>query len=375
MKPVIRGVGVVGGFGCGIDALTAAATRGECSPGIVSVKTETGHVDIPAFLADTSTLEDFTGKKALRRIDRYSRMALLGSFLALQDAGITDPAKERMGVIIATGYGASRTTFTFLDSFIKGGDSLSSPTHFSSSVHNAAVAHVSMLLGITGPGLTISQFGMSVPSALLTARCWLHEEMVDSVLFGAVDEYCDVLGYCRYRFFGDTAGASEMNPLDLGVQSAIPGEGATFFVLSRGDHVPGYALIEDIHFDKAGDSARAEGRETSLFLAADGHRKCAASYGRFLSGPSPIACYTPLYGSLPTGQAFDMAIAALAMKRRRYFASPVHHVKGSGAKIIGNEHVTGGERIACVKSDGSGWSGFVTIGSSDGEHDGVFNNT
>ena len=42
---------------------------------------------MPAFLADTARLDDFLNKKALRRVDHFSKMALLGSYLALQDAG------------------------------------------------------------------------------------------------------------------------------------------------------------------------------------------------------------------------------------------------------------------------------------------------
>ena len=50
-------------------------------------------------------------------------------------------------------------------------------------------------------------------------------ERVEQVLFGAVDEYCDVLGYCYNRFF-DRGNETIMTPLVYHRQSAIPGEGA-----------------------------------------------------------------------------------------------------------------------------------------------------
>ena len=166
MKLAIQGIGVVGGFGNGIEALETALIQKKHRTQSVSIKTAQGPREMPAFLADTARLEDFINKKALRRVDHFSRIALLGSFLALQDAGQLEGDRHRMGLVVATGYGACRTTFAFLDSFYDSGDQFSSPIHFSNSVHNAAGANISMVLGITGPGLTVSQFEMSVPSAL-----------------------------------------------------------------------------------------------------------------------------------------------------------------------------------------------------------------
>jgi 3-oxoacyl-[acyl-carrier-protein] synthase II len=73
------------------------------------------------------------------------------------------------------------------------GDACASPTLFSNSVHNAAAGHISIMLGLDGPCLTVSQFEMSGPSGLLSAIQWLKEERVEQVLLGAVEEYCDVL--------------------------------------------------------------------------------------------------------------------------------------------------------------------------------------
>ena len=173
-----------------------------------------GKVDKAAFLADTSPLESYVTKRSLRRLDHYSRLALLGAYLAMDNAGRlgTDSDLERMGTIVASGYGATNTTFAFLDSIIDGGDSYASPTHFSNSLHNAATAHISIQLKVSGPSLTVSQLDMSIPSGLLTARQWLKEKRVDSVLVGGVDEYCSVLGYCWQRFFGD--GDGEVNIFD-----------------------------------------------------------------------------------------------------------------------------------------------------------------
>lgn len=299
----IQGIGPVGAFGCGADALREAIARGESPHGILSAG---GDVTIPAYLADSSRLEEFVPKRSLRRIDPFSRLALLGACLALQDAGRLEADRSRLGVVIATGWGAMGTTFSFLDSFIEGGDVCSSPTHFSSSVHNAAAANISILLGATGPSLTVSQFEMSVPSALLTARRWLAEGRVDAVLAGGVDETGPVLGYCWRRFFGVPEG--ELRPLDFGRQSALPGEGASFVLLTR-EREAKYGFLTDIaQGNVAGGLPPLPGR---LVLGADGHAACGSLYARHVPAEAKSAAYAPLWGSLPVGPAFDLAAAAL----------------------------------------------------------------
>ena len=119
MKTYVRGIGTVGGFGCGVEKLVSALFSGESSTGAVTLgikgKTE---VETQAFVSDTSALSSFMAKKSLRRINNYSKLALLGASLAIEDSGIKDFDRTRMGIIIASGYGAMNTTFSFLDSVI-----------------------------------------------------------------------------------------------------------------------------------------------------------------------------------------------------------------------------------------------------------------
>ena len=221
----INGIGVVGGFGCGVSDLVESLKSGT-NPELSSSEY------FPVYTADTSYLKTVVPKRSLRRIDHFSQLALTGAYLAVNDAGLDSLDKHSTGLIVCSGYGSAKTTFSFLDSIIDYGDACASPTLFSNSVHNAAAGHISILLGLEGPCSTVSQFEMSVPSGLLSAIQWLKEERVKQVLFGAVDETCDVLKYCYRRYFGEDRD-SPMTPLTADKQSAIPGEGAVFFLLSK----------------------------------------------------------------------------------------------------------------------------------------------
>ena len=361
MRTAIEGIGVLGGFGCGLDNLHRILISGESTPQTIQVEAIGGKMDMPVFLCDTTPLEGFVPKRALRRVDHYSSMAVLGSCLALEDAGMLQNSHQKMAVVIATGYGATRTTFSFLDSILANGDPCASPTLFSNSVHNAAAAHVSILLKINGPNLTVSQFELSVPSALLSACRWLEDKQIDAVLFGGVDEYCDVLGYSWQRFFGSEQNAG-IEPLNWGLQSAIAGEGAAFFLLTRdnGDQ-PKYGYIADVqmgHIDNGGPDIA---QDATVFLGVDRQKSCGTLYPNYIPERTNTANYTALYGSFPVNTAFDMAIAALSLKEGKVFATPKCHADNSGLKILHKAQDLKSKRIGCLKFGCDGEFGLVTL--------------
>jgi len=361
MRIAVQGIGVAGGFGCGADQLRHALLSGESAPQNTLIEAESCNLEFPVYLCDTSRLADFVNKRALRRVDHFSRMAVLASVLALEDAGMLQEDHQNFAVVVASGYGATRTTFSFLDSVIDDGDACASPTLFSTSVHNAAAAHISILLKAKGPNITVSQFEMSVPSALLTACRWLQEKGVDAVIFGGVDEYCHVLGYSWQRFFGLDHKA-EMKPLEFENQSAIAGEGAAFFVLTpdNGDK-PKYGYIVDVQMGQGEIIAPKIAENNLLILGADGHKLSGIHYARYTPRGNQTVIYSPLYGSIPIGPAFDLAIAALSIKEGKIFAAPKYAGYNSGLNIVWQEQGLNSKPICCLKFSCNGEFGVIKL--------------
>ena len=73
------------------------------------------------------------------------------------------------------------------------------------------------------------------------------------------------------------------------------------------------------------------------------------------------ACHTPLYGSLPVGPAFDLALAAWSIKNKKVFPSPQGRNESFEMRIIGEETDLGWEKICCLKIRGDGQFGRVTL--------------
>jgi 3-oxoacyl-[acyl-carrier-protein] synthase II len=361
MRIAIRGMGIVGGFGCGIDELKQTLATGDVSPKNMPVGAKSGDAEMPVYLCDTSRLEDFVNKRALRRIDHFSQLAVLGSYLALEDAGLLEKEHQNLAVVVATGYGAARTTFSFLDSVFDDGDALASPTRFSNSVHNAAAAHISIILKARGPNLTVSQFEMSVPSAMLAACQWLEDNIVDAVLLGGVDEYCGVAGYCWKRFFGSHS-EFRAQPLKWESQSAIIGEGAAFFLLTGDEgQTPSYGFITDIQLGNIGANEPVLAKDAFLIIGADGQKSSGKYYDDCIAEDTQAAVYTQLYGSFPAGFAFDLAIAALSIREGKIFATPSDSGDNDHLQIIRAMQPLDSKAISCLKFGCEGEFGVITL--------------
>jgi 3-oxoacyl-[acyl-carrier-protein] synthase II len=315
----INGIGALGGFGCGIAALEQALV-GSPPPGQwVDFDTTRGPVRVPGLVADTGPLAAYVDKRTLRRMDHSNRIALLAAFLALVDADMFEPRQRgRLGIMVATGYGATCNNFDFQHLSSDGADFSGSPTKFSNSVHNAAAAYISIALGENGPNHSISHLDMSFPSAILSAAQWLREERVDTVLVGGTDEFCKALAFEWYGNHLTTAHKNQALPL-TGVPPLV-GEGACFFVLSRAqDGQAPYGVIQQAGLERWAGQPSAPPRANAYIVSANRsqQRRCLADR---LPAAALVAEYSHIYGTLPVGAAFDLAIAALCLKHSQLFA-------------------------------------------------------
>jgi 3-oxoacyl-[acyl-carrier-protein] synthase II len=360
LKICIKGIGVLGGFGCGVADLEGALARGASPQRTVTMKTLEGNLNVPALTAHTDKLADYVDKNALRRLDHYIRMALLGSYLALEDAGMLDVKGRRMGIIVATGYGSTCNMMDIQQVLANDAPALS-PTRFSNSVHNAAATHISILLDEMSPSLSVNDYDMSIPSAFLSACQWLREKRVESVLIGGVDEYCRSLGYNWYRRYRPgNPGKNDLEDVTPG--HAVIGEGACFFVLTRQEETSPYGSIEAVRIGNYRSDGMDAAEDAVYFLSVDAYSEYDDPYAVFLSGDTPAASYNHLYGVLPIGLGFDIAIAALSHKTGKVYRSSEDARHPSGRlNIIRCEEPLGNRSICCLKLGAGGALGSVQL--------------
>ena len=353
MRAAIWGVGALGGVGGGIGDLASALEQGESPVGAVRINTVDESFEAPALLADTRPLGDRVDRRFLRRTEHFTRMSLLSCLLAAEDGrNHGAPEARRRGIILGTGYGSTCNAFDFKGLAADSDIRKFSPISFSNSVHNAAIAHIATILKEHGPGLAVNHFDMSVPLALMTACQWLDAGRVDAVLAGGADEYSRIMACHRRRRLPDGT--------PTGADPIVVGEGCVFFLLTRPtDRTPPYGYIESATTGVMGRmDDPAVDPDGVYFIGADGFNPDADRHARRIGETAASAVYTPLYGQLPAGTAFDVAIAALSMKTGVLRPS-VRGISAPGE--IRTARPLGDRRIHCVKPGAVGEWGCVSI--------------
>lgn len=353
MTAAICGIGVVGGFGRGLSALERALTGSRIDPGVVSIPTREGDIQVPCLKADTAYLADFVPTRNLRRMSHYIRLGLLAAFDAMADAEMLEPDRRgRLGIIVATGHGATGNNYAFQYPFEDREEICGSPTRFSNSVHNAAAAYMSIALKEMGPNHSITHDDLSFPSALLTAVAWLRQRRVDAVLVGGVDELSHAHAYA-WHVHHQQHRQAEGEGQD-GHTIPLAGEGACFFVLKAADSVSSvYASIKDVRVGRHRGGPPVRPMASCSIVGTSGVGATPADYGPWVATDARCASYASVYGDLPVDSAFDTAIAALSCQKNILFADD------RMAPATRPPEPLGGRFIVCLKlgvGDTYGWT-------------------
>ena len=249
----ITGIGVVSAFGVGTDAFWSGLCSGACPlvPGAGGVPTgAVSDLDARAFVRTPGG----------RRIDHASLLAIAAARLALDDAKLPDGAvpPSRTGLALGSALGNVRETVSFMDRVYERG--AGNPLVFPNMVMNAALAYVSIELGVTGSTVMTTELEVSGESAIAWGVQAILDGAADVCLAGATDELAEsiippVLREAR------TVTRSVARPLDRGSDGHALGEGAAVFVLeplararSRGARVlariephPGFGVPSPVH--------------------------------------------------------------------------------------------------------------------------------
>ncbi len=185
---------------------------------------------------------------ALRRMDRFSQMAVSACRMALADAALAPSAAEAdaMGVVVGCAYGNLLETETFLAGLIAKGPTLANPMIFPNLVLNAAAGYVAIELGLRGPNSTVCRNEVSGEAALALAYDTIVCGHADVVLAGGGDEISPVLFHVntdlgvlspgRRRRGGGASGREWSSPFDRERNGMVMGEGVAMLLLERAEH-------------------------------------------------------------------------------------------------------------------------------------------
>jgi len=246
---VVTGIGVVSPIGIGKEEFWRSCIEGRS--GIRPIQGfEVGHLRSKlGFQVEDPDYNRYIKPANLRRMDRISRMVAASVRLAIQDAGLQmeeeDP--ERVGIMIGTGLGSSKTVDLFFRDLVRSGPHEVAPLLFQTSVPNAICSHASIEFGIKGINTTFSHKEVSAESAIVHAFNALRRGKAEVIFAGGGDEISEPL-YNVYATLGTLSPQRSpypegMRPFDRTRNGLVLGEGGGVLVMETLDHARGRGAL------------------------------------------------------------------------------------------------------------------------------------
>ncbi len=181
-------------------------------------------------LATEPNYKDFLPAKSRRRMSKIVKMGVTAALHSLKDAGIETPD----AIITGTGLGCLKDTEKFMTAIINDKEKFLTPISFIQSTHNTVGGTIAIMLKCYGYNFTYVHRGFSFESALMDGFMMTNENESGNYLIGGVDEMTENFYKTRRllgRFKDEEVKNTELNSYKI--PGNIPGEGASFFVLSN----------------------------------------------------------------------------------------------------------------------------------------------
>lgn len=126
--------------------------------------------------------------KRYGRLDRFSRLGIMGAAYALRDAGLDAWEEKRdIGIIISTVLGCLATDIDYYRTVMMKNGILADPNLFTYTLPNSFLGHASMIFGLTGTNFVINDRSGSGISALVSAMDCILLGECDAALAGICD--------------------------------------------------------------------------------------------------------------------------------------------------------------------------------------------
>lgn len=273
-RVVVTGMGVCSSIGTGVARFRDALFAGRSGIGPLTAFDASGHRSrIAGEVRDLDVAAALPGKVA-KRTARFSQLALVAAFEALEQAGLGagDEARERAAVVVGTGAGGFEVIEREHAAFLANGPGRFSPLTVPMVIPDMAAGVVAMETGCRGHNLGIVTACASGAHALGTALDLVRAGRAEVALAGSTESTLSpfvVDGYCQLRALStrDVAPEKASCPFSADRDGFVIAEGAGMLVLESAAH------------------ARARGAEPLAELAGFG----ASADGHHLTAPDPEA--------------------------------------------------------------------------------------
>jgi 3-oxoacyl-[acyl-carrier-protein] synthase II len=332
-------LGAVTPLGVGADALFERWTAGEC-----------GILDGVGACTDFEPSE-LLSVKEVRRLDRFSQLALVASGEAIRDAGWDEELPYdpfRAGCIVATGIGGIQTVEAQLDVQRERGAGRMSPLGIPAQMSNAGAAAISMKYGLKGQAYSVSSACSSGAHAIGCALRMIQYDDADAVVVGGSEATLTTFGFGSFNAMQALSPTGISRPFDARRDGFVMGEGAGVLVLeeaSAAEERGARVLGEVAGYGSTSDAYHLTAPEPSGVAATRAIELAMADAG---VGPDEIDYINAHGTSTPLNDAAETAAIKRALGEDRARKIPVSSLKSATGHLLGAAGAA--EAVATVKT-------------------------
>lgn len=241
-RVVITGLGTINPLGNNIETSWRRAKAGENGIDFVQRFDMTGHeVKIAGEIKGFDFLEYF-GKKQLKRLDRFTQLAMIATDEAVQDSqlDLENMDKKRIGVYYSSGIGGLETIANENEKALKKGFNRISPFFIPMSIINIAPGNIAIKYGIKGMATASVTACASATNTIGDAFRAIRHGYLDVCISGGSESTVTPLGLSGFKVMHALSNSSDPNsastPFDKNRSGFVMGEGAGTIILESYEH-------------------------------------------------------------------------------------------------------------------------------------------
>ncbi|RMD95301.1 MAG: beta-ketoacyl-[acyl-carrier-protein] synthase II [Calditrichaeota bacterium] len=208
--------------------------------------------------------QDFLDPKLLRRMDRYSQLAVATADQAIRDAGLDLEKidRDRVGVIVSSGIGGMQTFENEVRKLQEKGPRRVSPFFIPMMIADIAAGHISMRYNFRGPNYAIVSACASAANALADALDLVQRGKADIVVAGGAEATITPLGIAGFNAMKALSTRNDepekaSRPFDAERDGFVMGEGSGILIIENMEHARARGAKMYVELAGAGLSADA----------------------------------------------------------------------------------------------------------------------
>lgn len=240
-RVVITGMGAVTPIGNNVIESWHGIKDGKCGIDKITLFDTTNHKVHLAAEVKNLNEEEVLDKRQIKRLDRFSKFAIIASKEALKDSGITNENTDmtRVGVVVSSGIGGLSTIEEGNISLAKHPDKVS-PMYIPSAIVNMASGNVTIEIGAKGESLAMVTACASATHSIGESYRMIKHGYEDVIFAGGTEASITptgIAGFANIKALCTSDNPMRASiPFDKEHSGFVMGEGAGVIVLEELEH-------------------------------------------------------------------------------------------------------------------------------------------